>query len=61
MDLARRATYESASCCTYERLGQKANVKFAETSGVGQVRYARLDSSPEDQRQATGRTSAPRS
>ncbi|MGY8684736.1 CHAT domain-containing protein [Bradyrhizobium sp. UFLA05-153] len=28
--------------------GQKANVKFAETSGVGQVRIARLDS-PEDQ------------
>jgi len=28
--------------------GQKANVKFAETSGVGHVRIARLDS-PEDQ------------
>lgn len=28
--------------------GEKANVKFAETSGVGQVRIARLDS-PEDQ------------
>lgn len=28
--------------------GQKANVKFVETSGVGQVRIARLDS-PEDQ------------
>src|SRR5215213_2722970 len=28
--------------------GQKANVKFAETAGVGQVRIARLDS-PEDQ------------
>jgi len=28
--------------------GQQANVKFAETSGVGQVRIARLDS-PEDQ------------
>ena len=28
--------------------GQKANVKFAETSGVGQVRIARLDS-PEDE------------
>ena len=28
--------------------GQKANVKFAETSAVGQVRIARLDS-PEDQ------------
>ena len=39
--------------------GQKANVKFAETSGVGQVRIARLDS-PKT-RQATGRTSAPRS